>query len=114
MRSGIDNSGKSGIIKVKNSELKNGLSIKGVPNSIVDKTDDNGKVLQRRIYGADERAKIDFDTGDHGQPKSHPTGAHKHVFDYSRKNPRGNPLSLTDQELEENNDIIKRGENYHD
>lgn len=113
-RSGVDNGGKSGIIKVKNSELKNALSIKGVPNSIVDKTDDNGKVLQRRIYGDDGRAKIDFDTGDHNMSSSHPTGAHRHVFDYSRKNPRGIPMPLTDQELEENSDIIKRGENYHD
>ncbi|MCH5188280.1 MAG: hypothetical protein J1F63_07725 [Oscillospiraceae bacterium] len=79
---GVDNGGKSGIIKVKNSELKNGLSIKGIPNSTVDKTDDNGKVLQRRIYGDDGRAKIDFDTTDHNMSSSHPTGAHKHVLDY--------------------------------
>ena len=110
----VDNNGRSGIIKAKNSELENGLPIKGSPSSTVDKTDDNGKVLQRRIYGPDGRAKIDFDTTDHGFPYKHPTGAHKHELDLSKKNPHGDPLPLTEQELEENSDIIKRGVNYHD
>ena len=97
-----------------NSDLPNGLPIEGEPNSIADKVDENGKVLQRRIYGPDGMALKDFDTTDHGMPHRHPTGAHKHIFDYSKKNPHGEPLPLTDEELQENNDIIKRGENYHD
>ena len=114
LQKALDNSPKSAIIKVKNSELPNGLPIKGKNNSIVDKIDDDGNVLQRRIYDVDGRAIKDFDTSDHGLPNAHPTGAHKHEFNYDKKKPRGNPLSLTDKELEENKDIIKRGENYHD
>ena len=110
----LENSTKSSIIKVKNSELQNGLPIKGEVNSIVDKTDDDGNVLQRRIYGEDGKAIKDFDTSNHNLPHDHPTGAHKHEFDYSKKRPRGKPLPLTEEELEENKDIIKRGENYHD
>ncbi len=84
------------------------------PNSTVDKTDDNGNVLQRRKYGADGKAVVDYDTGDHNRSDIHPTGAHKHQFDHTKKNPRGRWMPLTEKELKENNDIIKRGENYHD
>ena len=110
----IEKSPKSGIIKVKNSELANGLPIKGDANSTVDKTDDDGNTLQRRIYGEDGMAKVDFDTSDHGLPKVHPNGAHKHTFDYTKKRPRGNPMPLTEEELAENEDIIQKGVNYHD
>ena len=114
VNSPIEKSSKSGIIKVKNSELKNGLPIKGTANSTVDKTDDDGNTLQRRIYGDDGMAKIDFDTSDHGLPKAHPNGAHKHTFDFTKKRPRGNPMPLTEEELAENEDIIQKGVNYHD
>lgn len=110
----LEKSAKSGIIKVRNSELPNGLPIKGDANSIVDKTDDGGNTLQRRIYGEDGMAKVDFDTSDHGLPKAHPSGAHKHTFDYNKKKPRGKPLKLSEEELKDNEDIIKKGVNYHD
>lgn len=99
---------------LKNSELKNGLSINGDANSITDLTDDSGKVLQRRIYGKDGKATTDFDTSNHNRPDLHPTGAHKHIFDYSKKRVRGINLPLTDADLRRNADIIKRGENYFD
>ena len=99
---------------LKNSELKNGLAINGDANSITDLTDDSGKVLQRRIYGKDGKATTDFDTGNHNRPDLHPTGAHKHIFDYSKKRVRGINLSLTDADLRRNADIIKKGENYFD
>lgn len=99
---------------LKNSELKNGLAINGDANSITDLTDDSGNVLQRRIYGKDGKAATDFDTGNHNRPDLHPTGAHKHVFDYSKKRVRGINLPLTDADLRRNADIIKRGENYFD
>ena len=110
----VEKAKKHGIIKVKNSDLENGLPIEGNPNTIVDKTDDAGITLQRRLYGADGKASVDFDTSDHGLPKAHPTGAHKHVFDYKKKKPRGKPQSPTEQELTENKDIIQKGVNYHD
>ena len=110
----LENTGENGIIKVKNSELENGLPIKGVANSIVDKTDDDGNTLQRRLYGSDGLAAMDIDTSDHGLPKMHPTGAHKHTFNHDKKKPRGKPDNLTEEELEENSDIIQRGVNYRE
>ncbi len=104
----------SGIIKVNNKELPNGLPLKGIPGLVVDKVDDSGKTLQKRVYDEQGNAKIDFDTSDHGLPSIHPTGEHKHVFDYKRKNLHGKPSGLTKDELEQNRDIIKCGENYHE
>lgn len=99
---------------LKNSELKNGLPIKGKADSIVDLVDDAGKVLQRRVYGLNALAAVDFDTGNHNRPDLHPTGAHKHVFDYSKKHPRGINLPLSETDLKYNSDIIKKGVNYFD
>lgn len=113
-RADMDKAIKSDIIKMNNKELPNGLPIKGIPASVVDKVDEKGKVLQRRIYDEQGRAKIDYDTSDHGLPSAHPTGAHKHIFNYNRKNPHGKPQGLTEDELEQNKDIIKRGVNYHE
>ena len=98
---------------VDNADLKNGLPIKGKPNSIVDMVVD-GKVSQRRIYGSDGKALVDLDTHDHNRPDLHPTGAHKQVFNYKKKNPHGVPQGFTEQELINNSDIIQRGVNYHD
>ena len=98
---------------VDSKDLKNGLPIKGKPHSIVDMVVD-GKVSQRRIYGADGKALIDIDTHDHNRPDLHPTGAHKQVFNYKKKNPHGKPTGFTDQELTNNSDIIQKGVNYRD
>lgn len=94
-------------------DLENGLPLKGEPDSILDKIGDKDETLQRRVYGPDGKAAVDFDTTNHGNAKTHPTGAHKHVFDYSRKNPHGLPMPLTEQDLTENSDIIREGVNYH-
>ncbi|MGN0327245.1 MAG: CD3337/EF1877 family mobilome membrane protein [Lachnospiraceae bacterium] len=110
----IDASQKSKrvIIKKKNSELKNGLPLRSeYPNVAMDKTDDEGHVYQRRLYDDNRMADRDFDTTDHGKPKTHPTGAHKHIFQGEK---RGAPQALSEEELEENNDIIQKGVNYHD
>lgn len=98
----------------KKSDLKNGLPIRGKANSITDMTDDEGTVLQRRVYGLDGKAVADFDTTDHGLRAGHPTGAHKHRFDYRRKNPHSRPLPLTEGDLVNNSDIVQRGVNYFD
>ena len=121
--SGLQNAADSGTIEtyrkrleqraiIKNSEVKNGLPIEGIPDSIADLVDDDGKVLKRRIYGENGRAIMDLDTGDHNRPDIHKTGAHKHVFDYTKKKPRGKNIVLTDEELLMNIDIIKEGVNY--
>ena len=99
---------------LRNSELKNGLPIKGIADSIADMVDDAGNVLQRRVYGSNAMAAVDFDTSDHHRPDLHPTCAHKHVFDYSKKRPRRTNIPLSETELRQNSDIIKRGVNYYD
>lgn len=101
------------IIKKKNSELKNGLPLQSdYPNVAMDNVADDGHVYQRRLYNEDRMAEKDFDTDDHNRPKAHPTGAHKHVFQGEKRIKK--PLPLTEDELEENSDIIQRGVNYHD
>ena len=105
---------RQGVTRARNSQLPNGLPIEADPDAVIDKIDDLGKVLQRRVYGADGKAMIDYDTSDHGMSAAHPTGAHRHMFDYSKKNPHGKPLPLEEEELEINADIIRRGENYFD
>lgn len=100
--------------RIKSRTLLNGLPLHGDPGSVVDKVDDQGNVIQRRVYGEDGRAMVDYDTTNHGKAKAHPTGAHKHIFDYTKENPHGVPLMLDENELKENRDIIKRGGNYYD
>ncbi len=90
------------------------LPIEGRANSIADLVDENGNVKQRRIYGPNKKTYKDFDTSDHKRPKYHPMGAHKHSFDYSKKNPHGKADYLTERELRQNADIIQEGVNYHD
>lgn len=85
----------------------------GMINSISDLKRSDGTVKQRRVYGGDGKAILDYDTDDHGKPKYHPTGAHKHVYDYSSKQPHGKQHPLSGKELELNQDIIQEGVNYH-
>ncbi|MBR2131240.1 MAG: hypothetical protein IJ955_01665 [Oscillospiraceae bacterium] len=88
------------------------LSIDGNANSIMDLLYETGTVKQRRLYGSDGKALLDYDTDDHGRPKWHPTGAHRHLFDYSNKNPHGKWRTLTAEDLALNQDIIQEGVNY--
>ena len=89
------------------------LELDGIPNSITDLVRKDGQVKQRRVYGPVGKAVIDYDTDDHGKPKAHPTGAHKHMYNYNNKTPRGGPSPFTDGDLELNGDIIREGDNYH-
>ena len=91
----------------------NRLPIEGTADSVAELLREDGSVKQRRVYGADGRALLDYDTDDHGKPKWHPTGAHKHEYDYSRKKSRSAACTLTEFDLQYNQDIIREGENYH-
>lgn len=111
----VSNKNANNIIKIKNSDLENGLSIKGHANSTVDKTDEIGDTLQRRMYDQNGDAKVDIDTSDHGAPHAHPNGAHKHEWaKINGKLKRSNAKKLTKDEIEQNSDIIKTGDNYHE
>lgn len=94
------------------SDLPNGLPIRGEPDSIDDKLNETGEVIQRRKYGKDGRAVIDYDLSDHGESWKHPTGAHKHIFDYSGKKIRRRTADMTQEDLDLNADIIIKGVNY--
>ena len=96
----------------KSKDTRN-LPPEGKRNSISDFVLEDGTIDQRRVYGSDGKAIIDFDTSDHGRPKLHPTGAHKHMWNHKNKRPRGSWEQITDKELMLNSDIIKKGENYH-
>jgi hypothetical protein len=102
---------------VKNAVQKSAtgarLDLTGKANSIAELLYDDGSVKQRRIYGPDGRSLLDYDTDDHGNPKRHPTGAHKHTYSHSQKNPHGSACPLTDCDLKYNQDIIQEGVNYH-
>lgn len=95
------------------SDLKNGLPIKGNAGSISDMLDESGRVIQRRIYGKDGMAAVDFDLTDHGESWKYPEGAHKHVFEYSGKKPKRLVAEMTQEDLDINSDIIIEGVNYH-
>ena len=94
------------------SDLPNGLSINGEPGSIADKLNEAGEVMQRRKYGKNGKAAIDYDLSDHGESWKHPTGAHKHVFDYSGKKIKRKTVEMTQEDLDLNADIIIKGVNY--
>lgn len=89
------------------------LPPEGDNNSIADLVDSNGAVKQRRVYGSDGKVTVDYDTTDHNKPKYHPTGAHKHIYNYDNKNPHGRQKELSQLDLKKNEDIIRKGENYH-
>lgn len=96
------------------SQEKSSLTIEGKCNSIADLVDENGKVITRRVYDECGKVKIDYDTSDHNRPKFHPTGAHKHVFNFDAKKNRSNWKKLSELDLKKNDDIIQRGVNYHE
>lgn len=100
--------------KKYNAQQCNGsLPITGIPNSISELVNQDGTIRQRRVYGNDKKALIDYDTSDHKKPKYHPMGAHKHDLDYDLKNPHGSALLLSEFDLKYNKDIIQKGVNYH-
>lgn len=100
---------------ITKSDTNRKLPIKGDPDSISDFLNEAGDaVLQRRIYDFEGKAVVDFDAINHDMPKFHSTGAHKHIFDYSKKNPHGPAIPISDEELQRNKDIIQRGVNYFD
>ncbi|MGO5053637.1 phage minor capsid protein [Lachnospiraceae bacterium LCP25S3_G4] len=99
---------------IETSDSMRNLPIDGENSSISDLVDKDGKVKQRRVYGDDGMAKVDYDTTDHTHPKWHPTGAHKHTFNYENKKHRSGWKKLSNKDLKMNDDIIEKGVNYHE
>ena len=70
------------------------------PNSVIEKINPNGKIVQRRFYGPKGKPEMDIDLNDHGTPEYHPFGhggAHKHNYRYGKRQ-RG--VELTDEEYQ--------------
>ena len=70
------------------------------PNSVIEKINPNGKIVQRRFYDSKGKPAFDIDLNDHGTPEYHPFGhggAHKHDYRYGKRQ-RG--VGLTDEEYQ--------------
>lgn len=53
------------------------------PNSVIEKINPNGRIVQRRFYDAKGKPRVDIDLNDHGTPEYHPFnhgGAHAHEY----------------------------------
>ncbi len=69
-------------------------------NSVVEKINPNGRVVQRRIYGQNGKPVLDVDLNDHGTPEYHPFGnGGAHAHDY-RGTKRLRGRELTDEEYQ--------------
>ncbi len=70
------------------------------PNSVIEKINPNGRIVQRRIYDAKGKPKMDIDLNDHGTPEYHPFGhggAHAHEY---RGTKRLRGRELTEEEYQ--------------
>ena len=70
------------------------------PNSVVEKINPQGKIIQRRFYDAKGKPKYDVDLNNHGTPEYHPFGhggAHIHHY---RGNKRLRGQDLTEEEYQ--------------
>lgn len=109
----VENTGKSGIIKVdKVISGHAGTPKKAEPGiRVIDHTYDNGTVSARGFYGADGLKQKDIHTDDHGFPKQHHFGQHgEHAHDYEwDENGRlknKTQRELSEEERERNGDIL--------
>ena len=64
-------------------------------NSIIEKINPNGRIVQRRVYGQNGKPVMDIDLNDHGTPEYHPFGhGGAHVHEYrGKKRLRGRELT---------------------
>lgn len=70
------------------------------PNSVVEKINPKGQIIQRRFYDAKGRPEVDVDLNNHGTPEYHPFGhggAHKHNYRFGK---RQKGVDLTDEEYQ--------------
>ncbi|WP_432419261.1 DNRLRE domain-containing protein [Geobacillus icigianus] len=74
--------------KVKSLTSKGSLPLTGPRKGSLTLRDEKGKVIQRRYYDSAGRAKKDMDYSDHGNPKHHPWGPHRHKWKWDGKKPK--------------------------
>lgn len=99
---GIKNNNISGYDRIYQSYGH--LPDKWRPNSVIEKLNPNGKIIQRRFYDKTGKPELDVDLTNHGTPEYHPFGyggAHKHRYDYTnRRKPRQPGEELTQEEYQ--------------
>ncbi|AFK85431.1 MULTISPECIES: peptidoglycan-binding protein [Thermoanaerobacterium] len=61
----------------------NKIPITNKPNSVVERIDTDGNIIQRRYYDSNGRAVKDIDYTNHGNPNQHPEVPHEHTWDWS-------------------------------
>lgn len=81
------------------------------PNAVLDTVSAKGSQRDRTIYDADGIMKIQIHSGNHGQPKQHPYGAHgEHAHDYvwhpGISKPVRTDRDVSDEERIQNADIL--------
>lgn len=109
-KSGVDKSGKRGILKITMSGHKDAPR-KAEPNSVIDHVSNSGKVTSRSYYDENGLKSKDIHTTDHGNPKPHAYGKHgEHVHEYVW-NEDGSLKEYKSRELDsaerkENSDIL--------
>lgn len=68
-------------------------------DSIIEKINPNGRVIQRRVYGKDGKPVVDYDLSHHNEEQymNYPYGGiHKHIYNHKGQRGKGHPL--TEQE----------------
>lgn len=80
------------------------------PNSITQYTNSKGGI-DRNYYDENGKQIKQISNNDHGKPKAHPFGEHgEHAHDYhlndKREPEHGKARDLTDEEREENGDML--------
>lgn len=114
---GVRNGPPYPLDKRKNNDIivksgHKGLSKISIPNSKVDKVDNNGKVVKRAIYDSDGWKKAEIHMTNHGNPKHHPYGKNgEHIHYYKWDKETGKLLSNETREIslkirKENEDIL--------
>ena len=69
-------------------------------NSVIEKINPNGRIVQRRVYGSNGKPVVDIDLNDHGTPEYHPFGhGGAHAHDY-RGTKRLRGRELTEEEYQ--------------
>ncbi|MCZ0756645.1 RHS repeat-associated core domain-containing protein [Anoxybacillus sp. J5B_2022] len=68
--------------------MRKSLPLRGPKKGSLTLRDKKGKVIQRRYYDSAGRAKKDMDYSDHGNPKHHPWGPHRHKWKWDGKKPK--------------------------
>lgn len=106
----VEKTDKSSIVKTTISG-HSGISPRGIPNSIVDHVDHNGKVDKRAFYDEVGWKVREIHTTNHGNPKEHPYGEHgEHIHYYEwgdtgKMNKKG-VKEMTAEQRKENEDIL--------